>query len=154
MYAGIMLYQCIVFVVAIGGRYLKPIGRLAMTVMNNQCMNYADSFSIDEIGAATNAFLKYESVKQVQLLVVMSSEEAIAILSNCTIRHVKQLLSDLSREGHDQLSEHYSYQLGLASSTVAQAKHSLQHAVCEYAKQKAGWIVSFALLGIASGFIL
>ena len=125
-----------------------------MTVMNNQCMNYVEPFSLDEIGAARNAFLKYESVKQVQLLAVMPIEEAVAILHNCTIGHVQTLLRELDREGHDKLARHYAHQLGLIHSEAETAKDYLNTSVYEHVKQRIGWIISLALLGIVSGMII
>lgn len=125
-----------------------------MAVMNDQCIDYIEPMSFDDIGAARNAFLQFESIKQVQLLSVMPIEEVVAILNRCSVEHVQSLLRELEREGHDKLARHYAHQLGMIHSEAETTKDYLTTSVLEHVKQRIGWIISLALLGIVSGMII
>ncbi|ATC56699.1 magnesium transporter [Vibrio anguillarum] len=125
-----------------------------MTVMSNIYIENSPNFSLEEIGAARNAFLQYEQQKQVHLLAVMPIEEAVAILRHCTIGYVQQLLSELDKGGYDIRARHYANQLGLIYSEVETAQSYLTTSVIEHVKQRIGWIIVLALLGIVSGLII
>ncbi|EGR0642527.1 magnesium transporter [Vibrio parahaemolyticus] len=96
-----------------------PIGRFAMTVMNNTFIETTPNFSEVEIGAARNAFLKYDQEQQLHLLTIMPIDEAVGILKHCSVGYVNSLMSQL-----------------------------------EHVKQRIGWIIALALLGIVSGLII
>ncbi|MGY3570694.1 magnesium transporter [Vibrio paucivorans] len=125
-----------------------------MTVMSNNYIENTPHFSQEEIGAARNAFLQYEHEKQIQLLTVMPIEEAVAILHHCSVGYVQQLISHLESEGHDKRARHYAHQLGLIHSEVETAQGYLTTSVIEHVKQRIGWIIALALLGIVSGLII
>ncbi|HAS61947.1 MAG TPA: Mg2+ transporter mgtE [Vibrio sp.] len=125
-----------------------------MTVMNNIYMENSANFSIEEIGAARNAFLKYEQTQQVHLLTVMPIEEAVAILQHCSLGYVQQLISQLELQGEDKLARHYAYQLGLIYSEAMPSQSYLATSVLEHVKQRIGWIIGLALMGIVSGLII
>lgn len=125
-----------------------------MTVMNNIYMENSPNFSVEEIGAARNAFLKYEQTQQVHLLTVMPLEEAVAILQHCSLGYVQQLISQLELNGQDKLARHYAHQLGLIYSEVMPSQSYLATPVIEHVKQRIGWIVGLALMGILSGLII
>ncbi|WP_194439400.1 magnesium transporter [Vibrio fluminensis] len=125
-----------------------------MTVMNNIYMENTPNFSVEEIGAARNAFLKYEQTQQVHLLTVMPLEEAVAILQHCSLGYVQQLISQLELNGQDKLARHYAHQLGLIYSEVMPSQSYLATPVIEHVKQRIGWIVGLALMGILSGLII
>lgn len=125
-----------------------------MTVMNNTYIENSSLFSEEEIGAARNAFLKYEQQKQVYLLTVMPIEEAVAILHHCSIGYVQQLLSLLENEGFDKRARHYAHQLGFVHSEVDTPQGYLSTSVLGHVKQRIGWIIALALLGIVSGLII
>ncbi|WP_162047125.1 magnesium transporter [Vibrio taketomensis] len=125
-----------------------------MTVMNNIYMENSVNFSKEEIGAARNAFLKYDQTQQVNLLGVMPIEEAVAILRHCSLGYVQQLLSQLELHGKDKLARHYAHQLGLIYSEVAPSQSYLATSVWQHVKQRIGWIVGLALMGILSGLII
>ncbi|ANS84517.1 magnesium transporter [Vibrio scophthalmi] len=125
-----------------------------MTVMNNIYMENAAHFSVEEIGAARNAFLKYEQAQQVNLLTVMPIEEAVAILQHCSLGYVQQLISQLEGLGHDKLARHYANRLGLFYSEVMPSASYLATPVMGHVRQRIGWIIALALLGIVSGLII
>ncbi|MBF8999250.1 MULTISPECIES: magnesium transporter [Vibrio] len=133
-----------------------------MTVMNNHCMNNAKPFSIDEIGAARNAFLQYEPVKQVELLSVMPTDEAVGILSHCSITHVQDLLCDLDAQGHKTLAHQYAKQLGMVyaerkpigRSDSEQKEERDELSIWHRVKQRVGWVIPVALVGVVSGIFI
>lgn len=125
-----------------------------MTVMNNIYMENSPNFSAEEIGAARNAFLKYEQTQQVHLLTVMPLEEAVAILQHCSLGYVQQLISQLEINGQDKLARHYAHQLGLIYSEVMPSQSYLATPVIDHVRQRIGWIIGLALMGILSGLII
>ncbi|MGL6258402.1 magnesium transporter [Vibrio sp. WXL103] len=125
-----------------------------MTVMSNTTLEQAPRYSREEIGAARNAFLQYNQDKQVELLTVMPMEEAVAILHYCSLGHVQDLINQLDIDGHDKLARHFAHHLGLIHSEVEPANTYLSTSVFGHFKQRIGWIVALALLGIVSGLII
>ncbi|TOP39935.1 magnesium transporter [Vibrio parahaemolyticus] len=131
-----------------------PIGRFAMTVMNNTFIETTPNFSEVEIGAARNAFLKYDQEQQLHLLTIMPIDEAVGILKHCSVGYVNSLMSQLEHAGHDKRARHYAHQLGLHVSEVDTPDGYLSTGVLEHVKQRIGWIITLALLGIVSGLII
>ncbi|EGR3131472.1 magnesium transporter [Vibrio parahaemolyticus] len=131
-----------------------PIGRFAMTVMNNTFIETTLNFSEVEIGAARNAFLKYDQEQQLHLLTIMPIDEAVGILKHCSVGYVNSLMSQLEHAGHDKRARHYAHQLGLHVSEVDTPDGYLSTGVVEHVKQRIGWIIALALLGIVSGLII
>ncbi|RSD31049.1 magnesium transporter [Vibrio pectenicida] len=125
-----------------------------MKVMSNTYIENTACFSKQEIGSVRNAFLQYEQDKQVHLLTVMRIEEAVAILQHCSVGYVQQLITMLENDGHDKLARHYAHQLGFIHSEVETSNSYLKTSVLNHVKQRIGWIVSLALLGIVSGLII
>jgi len=125
-----------------------------MTVMNNIYMENSANFSLEEIGAARKAFLQYDQTHQVHLLTVMPIEEAVGILHHCSLGYVQQLLSLLEEDGQEKLARHYAHQLGLIYSEANVSASYLTTSVMDHVKQRIGWIVALALLGIVSGLII
>ncbi len=125
-----------------------------MTVMNNIYVENSPNFSVEEIGAARNAFLKYDQAQQVDLLKVMPLEEAVAILQHCSVSYVQRLISDLALQGKDKLARHYANRLGLIYSEGMPSQSYLTTSVGQHVKQRIGWIIGLALMGILSGLII
>ncbi|MDB1123083.1 magnesium transporter [Vibrio algarum] len=125
-----------------------------MTVINHEYLDTTASFSYKEIGAARNAFLKYEEVQQIHLLTVMPIEEAVAILEHCTVGYVQHLIQQLELQGFDKQARHYANRLGFIRSEAEPTNGYLTTSVIEHVKQRVGWIVMLALLGIVSGLII
>tara|TARA_Y100001960_G_scaffold315083_1_gene380116 strand:- start:3861 stop:4706 length:846 start_codon:yes stop_codon:yes gene_type:complete len=125
-----------------------------MTVMSNTYIENNAHFSQEEIGAARNAFLQYEQPQQIHLLTVMPIEEAVAILHHCSVGYVQQLITMLEKEGHDKRARHYAHQLGFLHSEVDSTNGYLSTSVLAHVKQRIGWIIALALLGVVSGLII
>ncbi|EGQ8005151.1 magnesium transporter [Vibrio parahaemolyticus] len=125
-----------------------------MTVMNNTFIETTPNFSEVEIGAARNAFLKYDQEQQLHLLTIMPIDEAVGILKHCSVGYVNSLMSQLEHAGHDKRARHYAHQLGLHVSEVDTPDGYLSTGVLEHVKQRIGWIITLALLGIVSGLII
>lgn len=119
-----------------------------MTVINTPL------YTPEEIGAAHGAFVQYEKSNQLHLLTVMPIEEAVAILHNCTIAEVQWFLQRLDEQGHTRRARHYAMQLGFIHSEAETAQGYLSTGVLAHFKQRVGWIVALALLGIVSGMII
>ncbi|OXE32734.1 Mg2+ transporter mgtE [Vibrio parahaemolyticus] len=106
------------------------------------------------MGAARNAFLKYDQEQQLHLLTIMPIDEAVGILKHCSVGYVNSLMSQLEHAGHDKRARHYAHQLGLHVSEVDTPDGYLSTGVVEHVKQRIGWIIALALLGIVSGLII
>ncbi len=125
-----------------------------MTVMNNTFIETTPNFSEVEIGAARNAFLQYEQKQQLHLLTIMPIDEAVGILQHCSVGYVNSLIAQLEQAGYDKRARHYAHQLGLHMSEVDTPDGYLSTSVLEHVKQRIGWIIALALLGIVSGLII
>lgn len=126
-----------------------------MTVMSNTYIeNTAPRFSEEEISAATKAFLQYETDQQLNLLTVMPIDEAVGVLQHCALGQVQFLIEELDLQGHDKRARLYAHHLGLIHSEAETTGGYLATGVLEHVKQRIGWIVTLALLGIVSGLII
>ncbi|CAG19021.1 conserved hypothetical protein [Photobacterium profundum SS9] len=131
-----------------------PIGRFAMAVMNYAADAVTENYGQNDILAARNAFLKYTFDEQAKLLVVMPITEAIAVLHECPLRHVQNLLDRLDELGEEVRMRHLASGLGLLCSEAEPAGHYLKNSVMSHVRERIGWIVGLALLGIVSGLII
>jgi Mg/Co/Ni transporter MgtE len=125
-----------------------------MSVMNNTIVENGPDFSQDEIGAATKAFLKYDTAAQLNLLTVMPLDEAVGVLRHCALGEVQHLIQQLDLLGEGKLARHFAHQLGLIHSEAETTQGYLTTGVLEHVRQRIGWIIALALLGIVSGLII
>lgn len=114
-----------------------------MTVMSNTFIQPACPYSVDEIGAATNAFLQYEEQQQVHLLTVMPEDEAVGILSNCSVSYVQYLLGQMSENGFEQRAKQFTKLLGFVPSDEQANQLSASGL---FSWQQLGWSVLCSLL--------
>lgn len=127
-----------------------------MAVMN-YAAHAADTnkpFAHTDILAARNALLKYDLSEQAALLVKMPLSEAIAILHEVPLRHVQTLLDLLDEMDEEVCMRHLANGLGLICSEAEPAGHYLKNSVFSHVRERIGWIVGLALLGIVSGLII
>lgn len=127
-----------------------------MAVMN-YAAHAADTnkpFVHTDILAARNALLKYDLSEQAVLLVKMPLSEAIAILHEVPLRHVQTLLDLLDEMDEEVCMRHLANGLGLICSEAEPAGHYLKNSVFSHVRERIGWIVGLALLGIVSGLII
>ncbi|KXF79674.1 magnesium transporter [Enterovibrio coralii] len=126
-----------------------------MTVMNTLALgNQTQKFETKEIQAAKSAFLLHDEVDRIRLLSVMPLNEAVAVLNTCPLALVRELLDTLAESGETVRSRHLALGLGLISSEAEPNGNYLANSVMTHVRQRIGWIVGLALLGIASGLII
>ncbi len=132
----------------------QPIGRFAMAVMNDAVFAATTQIAHKDALAVRNAFLKYDLDEQAQLLVKMPVSDALAMLHECPLRHVQILLDRLNELKQEVRARQLASGLGLISSEVEPAGHYLENSVFNHVKERIGWIVGLALMGIVSGLII
>ena len=126
----------------------------AATESTEQHTPHTATFAQRDILAVRNAFLKYSDDEQAALLVKMPLAEAIAVLHEIPLRHVQSLLDKLDERGEEVCMRHLASGLGLICSEAEPAGHYLQNSVFSHVRERIGWIVGLALLGIVSGLII
>ncbi|MEC6814896.1 magnesium transporter [Photobacterium toruni] len=128
-----------------------------MTVMNFAAYAAAaTTANLDQRDALAvrNAFLKYDLDEQAQLLAKMALPEALVMLHECPLRHVQLLLDRLDERKEDVKVRQLANGLGLICSEVEPVGHYLQNSVFSHVRERIGWIVGLALMGIISGLII
>jgi Mg/Co/Ni transporter MgtE len=84
----------------------------------------------------------------------MPIDEAVGVLQHCALGQVQYLIEQLDLQGHDRRARHFAHQLGLIHSEAETTGGYLTTGVLEHVKQRIGWIITLALLGIVSGLII
>ncbi|KXI21822.1 magnesium transporter [Photobacterium sanguinicancri] len=125
-----------------------------MAVMNYAVQTANENLAQNDVLAVKNAFLKYSAEEQARLLTVMPFTEALAVLHECPLRHVQCLLDRLDEMNEEKRMRHLANGLGLICSEAEPAGHYLQNSVMSHVRERIGWIVGLALLGIVSGLII
>ncbi|MEZ9698025.1 magnesium transporter [Vibrio sp. 10N.261.46.E12] len=125
-----------------------------MTVMNNTFLSIEALYSEQDIQAVSNAFQQYGREQQINLLNKMPLEDAVLVLGQCSLSTIQTLLSELEEQGFEKRSRHLAHQLGLIYSEVEPQQGYLSTGVMSHVRQRIGWIIALALLGIVSGLII
>ncbi|WP_434762033.1 magnesium transporter [Vibrio fortis] len=125
-----------------------------MTVMNNTFLSIEALYSERDIQAVSSAFQQYTREQQVDLLNRMPLEDAVLVLGQCSLSVIQALLSELEEQGFEKRSRHLAHQLGLIYSEVEPQQGYLTTGVLSHVRQRIGWIIALALLGIVSGLII
>ncbi|WP_305459202.1 magnesium transporter [Photobacterium leiognathi] len=125
-----------------------------MAVMNDAVFAATTQIAHKDALAVRNAFLKYDLEEQAQLLVKMPVSDALAMLHECPLRHVQILLDRLNELKQEVRARQIASGLGLISSEVEPTGHYLENSVLNHVKERIGWIVGLALMGIVSGLII
>ena len=125
-----------------------------MTVMNNTFLSIEALYSEQDIQAVSNAFQQYGREQQINLLNRMPLEDAVLVLGQCSLSTIQVLLSELEEQGFEKRSRHLAHQLGLIYSEVEPQQGYLSTGVLSHVRQRIGWIIALALLGIVSGLII
>ncbi|WP_305842250.1 magnesium transporter [Photobacterium leiognathi] len=125
-----------------------------MAVMNDAVFAATTQIAQKDALAVRNAFLKYDLEEQAQLLVKMPVSDALAMLHECPLRHVQILLDRLEELKQEVRARQLASGLGLISSEVEPTGHYLENSVFNHVKERIGWIVGLALMGIVSGLII
>ncbi|WP_139684563.1 magnesium transporter [Vibrio tasmaniensis] len=125
-----------------------------MTVMNNTFLSIEALYTEQDIQAVSNAFQQYGREQQINLLNRMPLEDAVLVLGQCSLSTIQTLLSELEEQGFEKRSRHLAHQLGLIYSEVEPQQGYLSTGVLSHVRQRIGWIIALALLGIVSGLII
>ncbi|WP_419209313.1 magnesium transporter [Photobacterium leiognathi subsp. mandapamensis] len=125
-----------------------------MAVMNDAVFAATTQIAHKDALAVRNAFLKYDLDEQAQLLVKMPVSDALAMLHECPLRHVQILLDRLDELKQEVRARQLASGLGVISSEVEPTGHYLENSVFNHVKERIGWIVGLALMGIVSGLII
>ncbi|ARR48464.1 TPA: magnesium transporter [Photobacterium damselae] len=125
-----------------------------MAVMNYAAFSAAQQLDHKDAVAVRNAFLKYSLQEQAELLVKMPISEALAMLHECPLRHVQLLLDRLDEMNEELRMRQLANGLGLICSEAEPTGNYLQNSVFSHVRERIGWIVGLALLGIVSGLII
>ena len=78
----------------------------------------------------------------------MPEDEAVGILSNCSVVYVQYLIEQISKKGFEQRARHYSKILGFVSS----GGKSQRSARRSFNWQQLGWSLLFSLLFVFTVF--
>ncbi|MFL7025308.1 magnesium transporter [Enterovibrio norvegicus] len=126
-----------------------------MAVMNATLLEYQHNHvAAHEIEAAKNAFLIHSGEDRIRLLSVMPVAEAIGVLNCCPLGLVRKLLDDLAETGDAIRVRQIATGLGLINSEVEPDGDYLTNSVMSHVRQRIGWIIGLALLGVVSGLII
>ncbi|MEZ9526213.1 magnesium transporter [Enterovibrio norvegicus] len=126
-----------------------------MAVMNATLLEYQHNHvAAHEIEAAKNAFLVHSGEDRIRLLSVMPIPEAIGVLNCCPLGLVRKLLDDLAETGDAIRVRQIATGLGLINSEVEPDGDYLTNSVMSHVRQRIGWIIGLALLGVVSGLII
>ncbi|GAA05535.1 magnesium transporter [Photobacterium leiognathi] len=125
-----------------------------MAVMNDAVFAATTQIAQKDALAVRNAFLKYDLEEQAKLLVKMPVSDALAMLHECPLRHVQILLDRLDELKQEVRARQLASGLGLISSEVEPTGHYLENSIFNHVKERIGWIVGLALMGIVSGLII
>ncbi|PMN69443.1 magnesium transporter [Enterovibrio norvegicus] len=126
-----------------------------MAVMNATLLEYQHNHvAAHEIEAAKNAFLIHSEEDRIRLLSVMPVAEAIGVLNCCPLDLVRKLLDDLAETGDAIRVRQIATGLGLINSEVEPDGDYLTNSVMSHVRQRIGWIIGLALLGVVSGLII
>lgn len=125
-----------------------------MSVMNYKADAVSENTGLTEALVLKNTFLVQDIESQAQQLINISISDAIMLLHDFPLRHVQSLLDLLDEMGEVVRMRHLANGLGLLCSEVEPAGHYLQNGVLSHVRERVGWIVGLALLGIVSGLII
>jgi len=125
-----------------------------MSVMNVAADAVIENTSQIKALAPTNRFLNEDINTQAQLLTQIPVPDSITLLHDLPLRHVQTLLDLLDEMGEEVRMRHLANGLGLLCSEAEPAGHYLKNSVLTHVRERVGWIVGLALLGIVSGLII
>jgi len=125
-----------------------------MSVMNVTADAVIENTSQAKALATINQFLKEDINTQARLLTQIPIPDAIRLLHDLPLRQVQTLLDLLDEIGEEVRGRHLACGLGLLCSEAEPAGHYLTNSVLSHVRERVGWIVGLALLGIVSGLII
>ncbi|KEQ11767.1 magnesium transporter [Endozoicomonas numazuensis] len=101
------------------------------------------------------AFMRRLSLEdRTEFLVGLTLNQATDVLSETPFSVVNELLEQLEETGHEVRARQISLALGLISSEAEPVGGYLDNSVLSHVRERVGWIVGLALMGIVSGLII
>ena len=101
------------------------------------------------------AFMRSLSLKEkAEFVIGLTLSQANDVLAECPLREVQDILELLEDSEHEIRARQISMGLGLISSEVEPAGEYLDNSVMSHVRERIGWIVGLALMGIVSGLII
>lgn len=92
--------------------------------------------------------------EKAEFIVGLTLSQANDVLAECPLREVQDVLELLEDSEHEIRARQISMGLGLISSEVEPAGEYLDNSVMSHVRERIGWIVGLALMGIVSGLII
>ena len=101
------------------------------------------------------AFMRFLSLKEkAEFIIGLTLSQANDVLSGCPLREVQDILELLEDSEHEVRARQISMGLGLISSEVEPVGEYLDNSVISHVRERIGWIIGLALMGIVSGLII
>ena len=101
------------------------------------------------------AFMRTLSLEErADFIIGLTLTQANSVLSDTPFREVQDLLELLEDSEHEVRARQISMGLGLISSEAEPAGDYLDNSVMSHVRERVGWIVGLALMGIVSGLII
>ena len=101
------------------------------------------------------AFMRTLSLEEKAGFVIgLTLSQANNVLAECPLREVQGILELLEDSEHEIRARQISMGLGLISSEVEPVGEYLDNNVMSHVRERIGWIVGLALMGIVSGLII
>ena len=92
--------------------------------------------------------------EKAEFIIGLTLGQANNVLAECPLREVQDILELLEDSEHEIRARQISMGLGLISSEVEPAGEYLDNSVMSHVRERIGWIVGLALMGIVSGLII
>ncbi|AMO58782.1 magnesium transporter [Endozoicomonas montiporae] len=101
------------------------------------------------------SFMRSLSLEEkAEFIIGLTLSQANSVLAECPLREVQDILELLEDSEHEIRARQISMGLGLISSEVEPAGEYLDNSVMSHVRERIGWIVGLALMGIVSGLII
>lgn len=92
--------------------------------------------------------------EQADFILGLSLKQANSVLSETPFKQVQAIIEQLEDNGQEVRARQLSMGLGLISSEAEPAGDYLDNSVLSHVRERIGWIVGLALMGIVSGLII
>ena len=92
--------------------------------------------------------------EKAEFLVGLTLNQSVAVLAEAPFRTVNDILEVLEENGNEVRARQISMALGLISSEAEPAGDYLDNSVFSHVRERVGWIIGLAFMGIISGLII
>ncbi|MRI35460.1 Mg2+ transporter mgtE [Endozoicomonas sp. OPT23] len=92
--------------------------------------------------------------EKAEFVVGLTLNQSVDVLSEAPFRTVNDILEVLEENGNEVRARQISMALGLISSEAEPAGDYLDNSVLSHVRERVGWIIGLAFMGIVSGLII